>query len=312
MANQIPLSEAVNAAGGFLVEPQLGNALIQKVSRESAVMSLSRVQRVANSNRMSWPVYLGRPTAGFVGEAAAKPQTGAEFGQLTANIKKIATIVRYTEELLADARIDPQILINPDVEAAFSDLVDLHMLGTHPGGASTQANFTTSFDAALLNTTQTVELGTGQDAFAVALSSAIATIEANGGTPNGMAAALDTKGHLRDARDTQGRPLYGDGFTNPSQPIYGLTPAFTTNLDGFPAGLLGGVGSPGKTVAVVGDFTHSIPVIRNDLTTRVLTEATIGGVNLAETNQTAVLWEMRVGYQVFDLNRMFVRIVNAA
>lgn len=312
MANQIPLSEAVNAAGGFLVEPQLGEALIQKVNRKSAVMELSNVKRVANSNRMSWPVYLGRPTAGFVGEAAPKPQTGAEFGQLTANIKKIATIVRYTEELLQDARIDPQVLINPDVEAAFADLIDANMVGTHPGGASTQANFSTNFDAALANTTQSVELGTGQDAFAIALSAAIAIIEANGGMPSGMVAALDTKGHLRDARDTQGRSLYMDGFSGDPGSIYGLSPTFTTNLDGFPAGLMGGVGSPGKTVAIVGDFSHSIPVIRSDISTRVLTEATIGGVNLAETNQTALLWEMRVGYQVFDLNRMFVRIVNAA
>jgi hypothetical protein len=35
-------------------------------------------------------------------------------------------------------------------------------------------------------------------------------------------------------------------------------------------------------------------------------------VNLAETNQIAVQWEMRMGFQIFDLNRAFVRIVNAA
>ncbi len=312
MPNQIPLSTAVNAAGGFLVAPELGDALIQKVQRTSGALQLASVTRI-NTNRMEWPVYLGRPTAGFVGEAGVKPTTGAEFGQLTATIKKIATNVIYTQEILEDARINPEVLVNPDVEAAFGDLVDKHMVGTHPGGASTQANFSTSFDAALANTTQTIELGTGSDAFALALSAAMATLEGNGFEENiSVLAALDTKGHLRDARDTQGRPLYSDGFQDNNPTLYGLTARFTSNLDGFPAGLLGGTGSPGKTVAIVGDFSNAKAIIRRDLYTQRFREAIINGINLAETNQIAVQWEMRMGFQIFDPNRSFVRITNAA
>lgn len=312
MPNQMPLSTAVNAAGGYLVEPALGDALIEKVQRSNAALQMAGdVQRIT-TNRFEWPVYLGRPTAAFVGEAAPKPATGAEFGQLILNIKKIATTVLYTTEVLEDARIDPQVLVNPDVEAAFGDLIDRHIIGTHAGGADVTPTFTTSFNAALANTTQTVELGTGSDAFALALSQAMGVLEGNGYEPNGVLSALDARGHLRDARDTQGRPLYTDNFQDANPTLYGLQARFTSNMDGFPAGLVGGAGSPAKTVAIVGDFTNLKVRIRRDLYTQTFREATINGVNLAETNQVAVQWEMRLGAQVFDLNRSFVRITNAA
>jgi HK97 family phage major capsid protein len=220
--------------------------------------------------------------------------------------------VVYTEELLEDARLDPQVLVNQDVEAAFSEVIDANIIGTHPGGVNTQATFSTSFDAALANTSQEVELGTGADALVVAISSAMATIEGNGGNPDGVMYALDVKGHLRDARTGTGVPLYSDGFNLNDQGPYGLRQAFSTNLDGFPAGLMGGVGSPEKTVAIVGDFSFAKAVMRHQLSAGVFREGVVGAHNLLEQNKVAVRWEMRMGFQVYDLNRMFVRITNGS
>lgn len=322
MANQIPLSAGVNAAGGYLIAPQLASALQVAVARESALMQLADVQRI-NTSAKQWPVYLGRPTAAFVAEAGTKGTVGAEFGQLTANVKKIATGVRYTEEVLEDARINPQVLINPDVEAAIADLVDYHAIGTHVGAANTTATFSTSFDAAIANTTQTVELGSGADAMATAFSAAMALLEANGyGTNLSILAGYGLKAHLRDAR--QGgtlAPLYLDSFNSSEMPrFFGLPIAFSTNVSKTDAGvyafstpgLVGGAGSPPKTVAIVGDFSHAKVVLRQDINVRKLDQATYGGVNLAETNQIVLVYEMRVGFQVFDPSRAFVRIINAA
>ena len=324
MANQIPIS-STNAAGGYLIQPEVQQALIAKVARESAVFRLADTIRV-NTKSVTWPVYLGRPTAGFVAEAATKPTTGAEFGQLTANIKKIATHVLYTQEILEDAQQDPRVLINPDVEAAIADLADYHAIGTHAGAADTTATYTTSFDAALQNTTTTVEMGSGEDMFADALSNAVATLEGKGFTRNlSVLAGYSLKQHLRDARDGQGLPLYYPGFGSSAQGevarIWGMPVEFSTNLNRTTAGVynpftpdatIGGAGSPPATVAIVGDFSHAKAVIRNDLTTQVFREATINSVNLAETNQIAVQYEVRLGFQVYDLNNAFVRIINAA
>ena len=322
MANQKPIS-SVLAAGGYLIQPEYQNALLSRVARENAVFSMADTIQV-NTNQVIWPVYLGRPTAGFVAEAATKPTTGAEFGTLQANLKKIATNVRYTREILDDAAQNPQLLIGPDVVAAINDLAEYHALGTHAGAANTTATFTTSFDSALLNTTSEAEMtGTSGDRFAVALSSALATLEGRGYVNNlSVLAGYRLKQELRDARDSQLRPIFFDSLTGAGDVprVMGLPIRFSTNINKTDAGtydwgtpgLVGGAGSPEKTVALVGDFSNAKAVIRSDIRIETFREATLDLVNLAETNQVAVQYETRIGFQVYDLNNAFVRIINAA
>lgn len=306
MANAIPLLEGTDASGGFLVSEQYGQTLQNTIRRESAVMSLARVDRVVG-RRQKYAVYAGRPTAAFVAEGAAKAATGAEFTEITVNIKKIASVVMYTEELLEDAREDPSVLVGADVEAAFQDLIDAHSLGYAAGAA-----IVGSFDSELTNTTQTDELGAGGDAFALAVSAAMERIEANGGRPSGIVAASDVRAHLRDARragDVITEPVYTDGYNREPDSLYGLPIRYSSNLDAFPAGA-------GKVAAVVGDYSHAVFALRRDITVRMSNQATIdvSGTlhNLWQQNKSAVLWEMRIGFVAHDLNRMFSNITNAA
>lgn len=306
MANAIPLLEGTDAAGGFLVSEQYGQTLQNTINRRAAAWGLARVERVVG-RRQKYAIYAGRPTAAFVGEGAPKPVTGAEFNELTVNVKKIATNVIYTEELLEDAREDPSVFVSADVEAAFTDLIDAHVLGMAAG-----TSITSSFDDKLASTTQTVELGTTGDAFAQAVSQAIGLIEGNGGIPSGIAAAYDVRAHLRDARSATEttEPIYTAGYqANAPETLYGVPLRWTTNLDGFPAGV-------GKIAAIVGDFSHAVGVLRRDVGVRFSDQATlnVAGVdqNMWQENKLAAQWEMRVGFAIHDRNRMFVAITNAA
>jgi HK97 family phage major capsid protein len=305
MANAIPLLEGTDASGGYLVPDELGRTLQKTIQREAAVAGLARVDRL-NGKRTQYPIYSGRPTASFVAEGAEKPATGAEFTELTLNVKKIATTVMYTEELLEDAREDPRVLVNADVEGAFADLIDAHALGYAAGAA-----IVGSFDSELTNTTQTFELGTGGDAFALAVSQAMAAVEANGGKPTGIIAASDVRSNLRDARSTveTANPVYTNGFEREPDSLYGLPIRYSSNLDALPAGA-------GKVAAVVGDFSHAILGIRKDITVRTSNQATINvsGTlhHLWQQNKVAALWEMRVGFVAHDLNRNFAVITNAS
>jgi HK97 family phage major capsid protein len=206
------------------------------------------------------------------------------------------------------------VLVNDDVQKAFADLIDKHMIGTHPGGADTTATFTTSFDNALANCSQSVELGTSADGYALAISAAMEKVESAGYNPSGMVASFDSKRPLRDARDGFGRSLYRNDFQGDVEQLEGMNLSWSTNLSGAAApGLVGGAGSPAKVVAIVGDFNAgSKPVIRNDMQTDTFREATVGSHNLAEQNKVAVRWEMRMGYQIFDRDRAFCKIINAA
>lgn len=306
MSNAIPLLEGTDASGGYLVSEQYGSTLQNTIRRESAVMALSRVDRVIG-RRQKYAVYAGRPVAAFVAEGAAKGVTGAEYTEVTVNIKKIATIVLYTEEIIEDAREDPTVLVNADVEAAFQDLIDAHALGYAAGTA-----ITGQFDSELTNTTQTTELGTASDAFAVATSAAIEQVESNGGTVTGIVAASDVRAHLRDARgpgDNAATPVYSDGFTREPNNIWGVPITHTSNLDAFPA-------AAGKIAAVVGDFNHAVFAVRRDIRVDRSNQATVdvSGTlhHLWQQNKTALLWEMRLGFVAHDLNRMFANVTNAA
>jgi HK97 family phage major capsid protein len=300
MANAIPLLEGTNTAGGYLVPDSVG-----EVRREAAAFQLARLDRVPGK-RQTYTVYAGRPTAAFVDEAAAKPVTGAELASVAVDVKKIATTVLYTEELLEDAVQDPRVLVNADVEAAFADLIDAHALGYANGAA-----IVSQFNSELASTTSTVELGTTGDAFALAVSNAMATIEANGGRPSGILAASDIRSNLRDARSAveTTNPVYTAGFNREPDSLYGLNIAYTSNLDAFPA-------AAGKVAAVVGDFSHAVGVIRKDLNVRISDQATVdvGGTlhHLWQQNKVAAQWETRIGFFAHDLNRMFVAITNAA
>jgi HK97 family phage major capsid protein len=305
MANAIPLLEGTDASGGYLVRDTYGATLQNTIQRESAVLKLSRTDRVPGK-RQRYTVYAGRPVAAFVAEGAAKGTTGAEMTELVVDVKKIATQVIYTEELLEDAQEDPRVLVNADVEGAFQDLIDGHALGMVNGAA-----IVGQFNSELTSTSTTTELGATDDALARSLSSAIGTIESNGGMATGAILASDLRGHMRDARTTSdvSQPLYSPGFEREPTSLYGVDLSYSTNLDALPAGA-------GKVAAVVGDFTHAVAVIRKDISVRFSDQATIdvGGTlhHLFQQNKLAAQWEMRVGFVAHDLNRMFVAILNAS
>lgn len=311
MANAVPLLEGTAASGGYLVPDQFVQGAFQRgLDRQSAVASLSQVRRV-NGKTVKLTEYVGRPVAAFVAEGAAKGATGAEYAQVTLDIKKIAAIVMYTEELIEDAQDDPTVLINQDVRAAFADLIDSHALGRNAAGV-----ITGQFNSELSETTSTVELGTTGDALARAVSSAMATIEGNGYRATGIILANDGRAHLRDARGTGDNayvPVYSpDGtFVQPTDALYGVPIRYTTNLQTF-----AGSATTGRVVGIVGDFSHALLGVRNDIRVKFSDQATVdvSGTkhDLWQQNKVASLWEARVGFVAHDLNRAFVAIINAA
>jgi HK97 family phage major capsid protein len=311
MANNIPMLEGVDGAGGYLVPDSYGETLRDTILREAAVGALAKRERVAGK-RQKYTVYTGRPVAGFTAEGAKKSVTGAGFSQLSVDIKKITATVIYTEELLEDAVEDPRVLVNADVEGSIADVIDAHALGMAGG-----VPITTNFNNALSGTTNTVEYdATKPDGLALAVSQAMAKIEAAGGNPSGLILPSDARAHFRDARgpattSAAATPLYTDGFAQTVTPqMWGLNPQFSTNLSGIT-----GAAGAGKIVGIVGDFSHAIMAMRKDVGVRFTDQATldVGGTlyHLWQQNEIAAQWETRVGFVTHDLNRMFVAIVNA-
>jgi HK97 family phage major capsid protein len=315
MSNAIPLLEGTDASGGYLVpDGQAGIVFERGLNRQSAVAGMPglRIRRV-NGKREKLTEYVGRPARSRPSrKAPPKPATGAEYAQVTLDMVKGAAIVMYTQELIEDAVEDPTILINNDVRAAFADWVDSNALGRTSSGT-----IVGSFNSELSETSRRSSSAPTGDALAVAVSSAMATIEANGYNPTGAILASDGRANLRNARTTGDAsiPLYtggvAGGFVNPDPVLYGIPLRFTTNLQTF-----AGNAASGRVVGVVGDFSQAVLGIRQDITVDFSNQATIdvGGTlhNLWQQNKVASRWEARMGFVAHDLNRAFVAIINAA
>ena len=170
MANQIPMLEGTAAAGGYLVpDNQNGLTFDRGLARESAVLSMPGLRRqVVSGKREKYTEYVGRPAVATVAEGADKPATGAELAEVTLDIVKAAGVVMLTEELVEDAGGALLARIDADIRTAFADWVDSNAIGRTSAGV-----ITGSFNSELSETTSTVELGTGGDAFAVAVSAAV-------------------------------------------------------------------------------------------------------------------------------------------
>lgn len=307
MPNQIPFSGATNAAGGYVLPKEQGEILTNGLLQRNGVISLAGDARTTSARKTEFPIWLGQPTAGFVGEGAPKPVTGGEFGQAVLNVKKVASIVLFTDEQIEDLQDgDVNVLIDGGVRDAIADVIDAHALGLDSGGP-----IATAFDNALASSTLAVEYSGGQaDGLQAAVSAAMGKLEANGyDNPENLAVCLHPafRQVVRDAKDSEKRALYGAG----NDPLYGLQRTFSTNLE-----------SPFATPAageVIGVVVHKPNLhvrIRHDVRVAVSREATVNDGSqdrkLFQENLTAIRYETRLGFIAHDLNRAVCLIKNEA
>ncbi len=306
MPNVIPFSGATPAGGGALIPDAQGEILTNALLRQSGAVNLVGDARTTAARREIFPIWLGNPTAAFVGEGATKPATGAEFGSGQVNVKKIATTVIFTEEMVEDVQGgDLNVLVDSGIRSAIGDVIDQHVTGKAAG-----ADQATNFDNMLRSTTQAVEfVQASGDALRKAISAAMGLLEANGYVNQANMRLLlgpGTPQHIRDARSASDatKELYD------TDPVYGLQTHYSSNLNNVATPALG---------AVVGYLVYAPNLhmrIRKDVVVKASSEATVfdgtANRNMFQENLTALVYETRLGYFAHDLNRSVVKLTNAA
>lgn len=312
MANNTPLSGLSDAAGGILLPEAQGALLTKGVLQANNALSFAGDARTTSSRKEAFTIWNGTPTAEVVGEGGTKPVTGAEFGGGTLNIKKIASIVTFTDEMLEDVvNGDFNVLVDSGVRDAIADVADAQAVGKDSG-----TNISGAFDSELTATTQTVEWDSSlQDGLQLAVSAAMGSLEANGyGSYNDLGILIHPSYArvVRDARMTgggtasataQAQGLYGQA----ADPFYGL-PIFTsTNLN-----TLAESAGANKVIAVVAHRPNIHVRIRHDVRVKVSNEASVGGTSLYQNDLTGFRYVWRGGMWVHDLDRACVAITNAS
>jgi len=311
MANRIPIASAPPAAGGYILPFEQGDILTQGLLMEAGAIALAGDARATGVNKTQFAIWLGAPTAGFVGEGAAKPATGAEFNQTVMNVKKVAAIVLFTDEMIEDVQGgDLNVLVDSGVRQAIADVIDANAIGMTKGTAIGAPNF----DSWLTQTTATVEYDqTKPDGLQLAISAAMGILEANGyGNPSQMGVLLGFgfAQKLRDARSSldTSMPIFGAGTGR--DPLYGLSNWTSTNLTN--------AGAAPAATDFLGFVVHRPNLhvrIRKDVTLATSSEATVNDGTtdrkLFQEDLTAVRYETRLAFMVHDINRAVVAIKNA-
>lgn len=272
------------------------NQIVSEATRTSAALATFRtVSMSAATARM--PVLTALPTAGFVTEASdatgEKPTSNVEWDDKELIAEEVAVIVPIHENVLADSDFDVWAQVRPLVAEQFGAVVDSAVLfGVNK--PSTWADDALVPGAIAAGNTYTAGSGTIGD-LAEDVNETFALVEEDGYDVNVAYTGRFLRAKLRGLRDDQGQPIYLDNIRNDGAAgsIYGQDLFYVTN----------GAWDRDEATLLVGDRSKAIIGIRQDLSVKLLTEATlhVGGgtlLHLAQRDMVALRFKMRIAFAV--------------
>lgn len=264
------------------------NEIIKPNTSTSAALASFRTVRMT-AGTASMPVLAALPTAGWVSESATdpsgvKPTSKVSWVNKNLVAEELAVIVPVHENLLADTKFDVWGEVRPLVSQEFGRLLDLAVFQ----GAGKPATWT---DPALIPGAiaagNTVTEGEGVD-LADDFNLAFAEVEDDEFDVNSAFTGRFLRSQLRGLRDADGQPIYLDGLRgdNNTSSIYGQDLYYVGNR----------AWDKDQATALVGDASKVVLGIREDVQVKLLTEATVGGINLAERDMVALRFKFRVAF----------------
>lgn len=96
------LSVGTDSDGGYTVPDEFEHTLVEALADENVFRTMATSIKTASGDRKI-PIVATTGTASWVDENAAIPESGGTFDQKTLSAYKLATILKVSEELLADS-----------------------------------------------------------------------------------------------------------------------------------------------------------------------------------------------------------------
>lgn len=265
------------------------NEIIKPDTAESAALASFRTIRMsAGTARM--PVLAALPTAGFVTDNNATDSTGVKptskvsWTDKELIAEEIAVIVPVHENTLADSNFDIWAEVRPLVAQEFGRILD----GAVFFGVNKPASW---LDPALvpgaIAAGNTIAEGTTID-LAEDFNEAFGFVEDDEFDVNAAFTGRFLRRQLRGLRDADNQPIYLDALRSDQDTasIYGQDLFYVGNRSW----------DRDTAVALVGDRNKVVLGIREDVQVKLLTEATVGGINLAERDMVALRFKFRVAF----------------
>lgn len=276
-----------------LIRDQIVDNIEQDLPKESTFMGLARKMPNMTSKQTRVPVLDMLPTAYWVNGDTGMKQTSAQAWENVFLVAaELAVIVPIPEAVVDDASFDIVGEIVPRVMEAMGQKVDQAVIF----GVNKPAEWPSDIVTLARQAGNNVSIGQSPDYFNLILgeNGVFAGVEDAGYGVNGVVASTSMKAKLRGLKGTDGHPIF-------AQTMQGATPYA---LDGAPM-YFPQNGSFDKSIAqmVAGDFSQAVYSIRQDITTKILTEGVIqdpsnGNIvyNLAQQDMIALRVVMRLGW----------------
>ena len=278
-----------------LIREQIINSIQQEAPKSSIVMQMARKLPNMTSKQTTMPVLDMLPTSYWVnGDTGWKQTSQAAWDNVKLTAAELAVIVPIPEAVLDDASFDIIGEITPRIIEAIGQRVDAAVLF----GEGKPAEWGMDLVSRARIAGNNVQAKSGSDMYDLILGEGgvFGKVEEDGYGVTGAVSALTMKAKLRGLRTVDGMPIFKSdvqGSTNyalDGEPLY------------FPEN-----GSFNSSVAqlIAGDWSQVVYAIRQDITTKILTEGVIqdpttGDIvyNLAQQDMVALRVVFRMGWAV--------------
>ncbi len=277
-------------AAGLLADQNI-QELLQNAAESSAALRTFRTVRMG-TKVAKLPIMTVLPQAGWLdGDTDNKPTGEMKWDKKTLTAEEAAVIVPIPENVFDDSEFGVWEEVRPRIAEALGKIVDLAVFF----GTNAPASFDPSLFEGATTAGQVVSEGTGVD-LADDINLTWAEVEDLGFDVNVQYASRRIRARLRGLRSDTNEPIYleslrSDGST---RSLMGEDIEFVTN----------GAWDADVATLIAGDRRAAIIGIRQDVTYKILTEATLtdgaGNVtfSLAEQDMIALRAKFRLGFVV--------------
>jgi HK97 family phage major capsid protein len=283
------MADITRADALALLARQELDTIIKPDTQTSAALSAFRTVRMsAGTARM--PVLAAIPTAGWVTDNNAtdadgvKPTSKVTWANKELIAEEMAVIVPVHENTLADSNFDIWGEVRPLVAQEFGRILDAAVFfGVNKPSTWTDPALV---PGAIAAENYVVE-GTGVD-LAEDFNEAFGLVEDDEFDVNSAFTGRFLRRQLRGLRDDVGQPIYLDALRSDGSTasIYGQDLRY----------ILNGGWDRDEATALVGDSSKVVIGVREDVQVKMLDQATVGGINLAERDMIALRFKFRVGF----------------
>lgn len=294
--NRFGASDMIDRTGAeALISEQVANEIIQGVAEQSAVLRLGKKLPNMSKKKYRMPVLDMLPVAYWVnGDNGFKQTSKMAWKNKFIVAEELAVIIPIPEAVLDDADYDIWGEVKPRAIEALGKKID----GAVLFNVEKPDTWRDGLVKGATDAGNVVTLAAGDDLYdkIMAEEGVIAKVEEAGFFTSGHMADVTMRAKLRGLRDENGQPLFKHDVQSATNYV----------LDGSPMDFpRNGAFDKTEALMISGDFSQLVYSIRQDVTYKILTEATIVDPStkeviyaLAQQDMVALRIVMRLGWEV--------------